>query len=122
MPLRSEPVTPSRFERRLPGGKHDLIFKVAFGSDGAAARVFRVSRMTIWRWRHEQAAIPKRVLDDLRGRLQTKVEEARAAQDDFDNFLKLPAKPPRPLSGCCAGLHRKTRKIPTTPEEWAALD
>ena len=65
MPSRFTPVTSSRFERRLPGGRHDLLFKVVFGSDGSAARYFQVSRMTVWRWRHDKAPLPKRVLEAL---------------------------------------------------------
>lgn len=121
MPSRSGSVTSSRFERRIPGGKHDLMFSVAFGSDAAAARFFRVSRMTVWRWRHDRAALPKGVLEALPDLLQTKVAEAHAAQNELRDILSLPAKTPHPLSGCCAGLHRRTKKIPTTAEEWAAL-
>ena len=65
MPSRFQPVTISRFERRLPGGRHDVLFRVVFGSDGSAARYFQVSRMTVWRWRHDKAPLPKRVLEAL---------------------------------------------------------
>jgi hypothetical protein len=34
MSSRCDTVTPSRFERRAPPGRHDLLFKVVFGSDG----------------------------------------------------------------------------------------
>jgi len=121
MPSSFDSVTSSCFERRHPAGKYDLIFKVAFGSDAVAAKALGVSRMTVWRCRHDRAVIPKRILDDLRGRLQTRVTEAHAAQEVLNAFLALPPKPPRKLSGCCAGFNRRTKKIPTTPEEWAAL-
>lgn len=114
-------VTPSRFERRIPVGKHDSIFKVAFGSDGTAARFFGVSRMTVWRWRHDRTPLPKWALKAIPELIQAKVAEAHAAQNELRDILALAAKPPRPLSGCCTGLRRKARRIPVTAEEWAAL-
>jgi len=104
---RSETVTSSRFERRLPGGRHDLVFRVAFGSDAAAARALRVSRMTIWRWRHDRAPLPRRIVDALPDLIQKKVAEAHLAQTEFGYFLALPANPTRKLSGCCANRERK---------------
>jgi hypothetical protein len=95
-------VTTSRFERRLPGGRHDIIFRVAFGSDSAAARALRVSRMTIWRWRHDRAPLSNRVMEVLPDLIQAKVAEAHLAQTELGYFLALPPKPPRKLSGCCA--------------------
>ena len=121
MPSSSELVTPSRFERRLPGGRHDLAFKVAFGGDAAAARSLRVSKMTVWRWRHDRAPLPRWVAQLLPDLVQTKVAEAHEAQTQLRYFLQEPPKPPRPLSGCCAGLHRRAKRMPRTPEEWAAL-
>ena len=121
MPSSFVSVTSSFFQRRLPEGKYDPIFRVAFGSNSAAAKDMEVSRMTVWRWRNGQATIPKSVMDKLGARLQTRVEEAHAAQDKLREILALPAKPPRPLSGCCAGRHRKIKKLPVTKEEWAAL-
>src|SRR5215472_10275256 len=117
----TEPVTRSRFERRLPGGKLDLVFKVAFGSGAAAARALRVSKMTIWRWRHDRAPLPKWVADVLSNLLQSKVAEAHLAQTEFRDFLALPPRPPRKLSGCCAGRHRRIKRMPVTAADWAAL-
>jgi hypothetical protein len=114
-------ATSSRFARRLPGGRHDLLFKVVFGGDAAAARFFRVSKMTIWRWRHDKAPLPKRVIDALPELLQQRVAETHLAQTEFKCFLREPPKPLRTLSGCCAGRHRKIKKMPRTAEEWAAL-
>jgi hypothetical protein len=114
-------VTSSRFRRRLPGGRHHLAFKVAFGSDAVAARYFGVSRMTIWRWRHDRSPLPKQVVDVLPKLLQNKVAEAHLAQTEFGYFLREPPKPPRPLSGCCAGRHRRVKRMSVTAEEWAAL-
>jgi hypothetical protein len=114
-------ATSSRFARRLPGGRHDLLFQVVFGSDAVASRFFRVSRMTVWRWRHDKAPLPKRVIDALPELLQQRVAEAHLAQTEFRYFLLEPPKPIRPLSGCCAGRHRKIKKMPRTAEEWAAL-
>jgi hypothetical protein len=99
-------VTSSHFERRQPGGRLDMIFRVAFGSDAAAARALRVSRMTIWRWRHDRAPLPRWVAEALPGLIQTKVTEAHLAQDELGYFLALPPKPPRKLSGCCAMYRR----------------
>jgi hypothetical protein len=109
MRLSSEMVTPSRFERRLPGGRHDLVFRVAFGSDAAAARALHVSKMTVWRWRHDRSLVPKWVSDILVNHVQSKVAEACTARDDLRYFRQLPPRPPRPLSGCCAGYVRKPK-------------
>jgi hypothetical protein len=38
--------------------------------------------------------------------LQAKVAEACAARQEFGYFLQEPPKPPRKLSGCCAGRQR----------------
>jgi Homeodomain-like domain len=111
MPSRSSSVTSSRFERRLPVGRHDRVFKVAFGSDAVAARVLGVSRMTVWRWRHDRARLPERVLQVLPDLVQTKVAEAHEAQQNLRNLLALPPKPARPLSGCCAGYERKVKNL-----------
>jgi hypothetical protein len=102
-------------------GRHDLAFKVAFGGDGAAARYLKVSRMSVWRWRHDRAPLPKWVADILPDLIQAKVAEAHEAQTQFGYFLREPPKPPRKLSGCCAGRYRKAKRMPRTPEEWAAL-
>jgi hypothetical protein len=111
MPPRSEPVTSSRFERRIPGGRLDMIFQVAFGSDAAAARALRVSRMTVWRWRHDRAPLPRRVVESLPDLIQSKVVEAHLAQSELGYFLALPPNPPRALSGCCADRQRKRENI-----------
>jgi hypothetical protein len=99
-------ATPSRFERRLPGGQHDPLFRVVFGSDAAASRFFRVSKMTVWRWRHDRAPLPEWVVRILSELVQRKVAEAHEAQNALRYFLALPRKPPPPLSGCCAGYVR----------------
>jgi hypothetical protein len=104
-------VTTSRFERRLQGGQHKLAFKVAFGSYGAAARALHVSRMTIWRWCHDQSSLPKHVAATLADLVQDKVLDAHAAKNHLRDFLALPEKLPRPLSGACAGYWRKPKKI-----------
>jgi hypothetical protein len=121
MPALFECVTRPRFERRLPGGRHDLAFKVAFGSDAVAARCLKVSRMSVWRWRHDRAPLPKWVAEILTDLIQARVVEAHEAQTQFGYFLREPPKPPRKLSGCCAGLYRRAKRMPRTPEEWAAL-
>jgi hypothetical protein len=100
-------VTTSRFERGPLGGQHELAFKVAFGSYGAAARALHVSRMTIWRWCHDRAQLPRWAADILTDLLQQRVAEAHAAQDHLRYFLSLPPTPARPLSGACAGYSRK---------------
>jgi hypothetical protein len=75
------PVTPSPFERRIPGGRLDLIFRVAYGSTAAAARSLRVSRMRVWRWCHDRSALPEWVADVLAHLVHEKVREAHDAQD-----------------------------------------
>jgi hypothetical protein len=107
MPSSFGSVTSSRFQRRLPGGKHDLVFKVVFGSDAVAARFFRVSRMTVWRWRHDRTPLPEWVVNAVPNLIQSKVAEAHTAQNELRYYLALPPRPPRPLSGCCTGLHRR---------------
>ena len=114
-------ITSSRFERRLPGGQHKLAFKVAFGSFGAAARALHVSRMTIWRWCHDLSPLPRYVAEILVDVVQDRVLDAHAAKNHLRDFLALPRRPPRPLSGCCAGRHRRAKRLPVTPEDWAAL-
>lgn len=121
MPSCSEPVTRSRFERRLPDGKYDLMFKVAFGGDAAAARYLNVSRMSVWRWRHEWAPVPKGVAEKMKKLVHEKVAEAHEAQQQLRDFLALPPRPPRKLSGSCAGRHRRIKKMPVTAADWAAL-
>jgi len=77
--------------------------------------------MTVWRWRHDRAPLLKWVADILADRIQTRVEEAHEAQKQLNDFRALPPKPPRKLSGCCAGLNRRTKRLPVTAEDWAAL-
>ena len=102
-------LTSSRFERRLPGGQHKPAFKLAFGSFGAAARALHVSRTTIWRWCHDLSPLPRYVAETLADVIQNKVLEVHAAQNHLRDFLALPERPPRPLSGACAGYSRKPR-------------
>jgi hypothetical protein len=106
----SEAVTPSRFERRAPPGRLEPIFKTAFGTFGKAAVHFEVTRQTIARWARLAPPPPGWVLDALTGHIQKKVEEAHAAQFELNLLLKQPPKPPRKLSGCCAGYQRKPAK------------
>jgi transposase-like protein len=87
------------------------MFKVAFGSYSAAARHFNVSRMTLWRWRHEWAPIPKVVAEKMKKLVHEKVVEAHEAEVQLRDFLALPPKPERPLSGCCAGRHRRPKRL-----------
>jgi hypothetical protein len=101
-------VKSSRFERRLPGGQHDFLFKVAFGSDAAAARQLKVSRMAVWRWRHDRSPLPQWVSDTLDDLVQSKVVEAHEAQEQLRYFRSLPPKPLGPLSGCCTGYYRRS--------------
>jgi hypothetical protein len=103
---RSQSVAASRFERRVAPGRHDHVFKVAFGSDAAAARSLGVSKMTVWRWRHDRSPLSDSVSKILNDLLQDKVREAHEAQQEFRYYLQEPPKPPRKLSGCCAGRQR----------------
>src|SRR6516165_1766019 len=110
-------VTSSRFERRLPGGQHDSLFKVVFGSDTKAARALGVSAMQVWRWRHDRSPLPASVAEILAKLVQSKVMEVHEAQNQLRYFQALPPRPPRPLSGCCSGLHRRAKRMPVTPED-----
>lgn len=103
MRARDGTVTTSRFERRLPGGQHKPAFKLAFGSYGAAARALGVSRTTIWRWCHDLSPLPRYVAETLADIVQDKVLDAHAAKNHLSDFLALPPKPPRKLTGCCGG-------------------
>jgi hypothetical protein len=107
---RSKPVTSSRFERRSPPGKLEPLFKVAYGTFGKAAAHLGVTRQTIAHWARLAPPPPGWVLDALTGPIQKKVEEAHAAQFELNLLLKQPPKPPRKLSGCCAGYARKPAK------------
>jgi hypothetical protein len=92
---RSHSVTlSSRFKRRLPTGRHDFVFKAVFGSYAAAARFFRVSKMTIWRWCHDRDPLPESVIRAMPNLLQGKVAEAHQAQQDFRYFLAEPPSGP----------------------------
>ena len=91
MPSRSVLVTSPRFERRVVPGRHDLVFKVVFGSYAAAARRLGVSKMQVWRWCHDRSPPPEPVLRLLPDLLQANVAEAHQAQQDFRYFL---AEPP----------------------------
>jgi hypothetical protein len=102
-------VPSSRFERRLPGGQHAPAFRVAFGTLGAAARALGVSRMTVWRWCHDQSSLPTPVAETLADIVKDKILDAHAAQNHLRDVLALPQQPPRPLSGACAGRSRKLR-------------
>jgi hypothetical protein len=121
MPSCSELVTSSPFERRLPGGRLDRLFKVAFGGYAAAAQWLRVSKMTVWRWRHDRSPLPEWVMDILDDLVQIKVEQSHAAQSELRYLRSLPPRPPRKLTGCCAGRHRIAKRLPVTAEDWAAL-
>lgn len=105
MPLSAGSVTSSRFERRLPAGRLEPVFK-PLGTDAAIARQLRVSKMTVWRWRHDRAPLPKWVADLLPDIVQQKVTDVLAARDALHYFRALPPRPPRALSGCCAGRKR----------------
>jgi len=109
MPACSESLTPSRFERRVRSGRHDLAFRVAFGTLGKAAKYFRVSFMTVWRWCHDRTALPSWVAEALADLVHQKVVEAHEAQNRLQDFRREPPKPPRPLSGCCAGYERRPK-------------
>src|SRR5262249_33608880 len=108
MPVCFASVKSSRFERRVPGGRHDLAFKVVFSSNAAAARYFKVSRMQVWRWRHDRSPLPPRVAEALASLIQDRMVETNLAREELAHFLREPPKPPRKLSGCCASYIRKS--------------
>jgi hypothetical protein len=111
MPSRFKSVTTSRFARRLPGGRHDLLFKLVFGSDGSAARHFKVSRMTIWRWRHDKAPLPKRVLEALPQLVQARVAEAHLAQAELGYFLRETSKAASQALRVLRRIHTEIRNL-----------
>jgi DNA-binding transcriptional regulator YdaS (Cro superfamily) len=86
-----------------------LLFKVLFGNDAKAARALGVSTMQVWRWRHDRSPLPAPVAEILAELVQGKVMEVHEAQNQLRYFLALPPRPPPPLSGSCAGLHRRVR-------------
>jgi hypothetical protein len=59
--------------------------------------------------------------DILANRIQIRSDEVQGAQGQLNDFLALPPMPPRKLSGCCAGRNRRTKRLPVTAEDWAAL-
>jgi len=107
MPSCSGSVTSSRFEAHVPPGEHALAFRVAFKTTGDAARFFGVSRMTIWRWHHGRAPLPRGVAKTLAEIVQDKLGDAVAAQQHLRLFLERPPPPLRPLSGCCERYERR---------------
>jgi hypothetical protein len=106
MPSCSDPVTSSRFQAHIPAGEHALAFRVAFKTDGEAARFLGVSRMQVWRWRHSRANLPAGVAKTLAEIVQDKLGDAVAAQQQLRLFLERPPAPRRPLSGCCERYER----------------
>ena len=106
----SEPITSSPFERRVPPGRLEPIFRQVFRSYGAAARYFKVAEMTIWRWCHDRSFPPAWVLDALAPLIQKKVESSHFAQDELRRFVALPSRPPRKLSGCTAKYARREKR------------
>ena len=98
----SNSLTSSTFERRVPPGRLEPVFREVFRSYGAAARYFKVAEMTIWRWCHDRSFPPKRVLDALVPLSHKKVESSHFAQNELRHFMALPPRSPRKPSGCCA--------------------
>jgi hypothetical protein len=103
-------LTSSPFERRVPPGRLEPIFRQVFRSYGAAARYFKVAEMTIWRWCHDRSPPPEWVLDALAPLIQKKVESSHFAQDELKRFVALSGRPPRPLSGCTARYARREKR------------
>jgi hypothetical protein len=93
------------------------VFAVVFGSDAAAAWFFRVSKMTVWRMRHNRTPLPEWVSNILPDLLQTKVAEVHQAQQDFRYFFLSRLDH---CASCCAGRARKLKRIPLTAEDWDA--
>jgi hypothetical protein len=110
MPYRFRSVTSSRFERRALGGRHDLAFQIAFGGDGRAARSLGISRMQVWRYRHDKTPLPRGLADLLTQIIRDRVTEAHLAETQLNDFRREPPRPPRRLTGCCEGYHRKPVK------------
>lgn len=114
MPPSSRTVTSPRFAPRLTPGDQALAFRAVFNSsDAAAARFFGVSRMTIWRWRHDRVRLPKKVAEILATLVQDKLADVLAAQQQLRWFLDRPP-PIRRLTGSCACGGRGRRAWPKT--------
>jgi len=109
MSSRSNTVTPSPFERRLPPGKLEPVFKMAFGTFGKAAARLHVTPQTIARWARLSPPPPAWVLDALKEPVQQKITAAHAAQFELNLLLQQPPRPPRKLSGCCARYERTVK-------------
>jgi hypothetical protein len=106
MSPRSETVTPSRFERRLPPGRLEEPFKKAYGTFGKAAHRLGVTRQTIARWARLTPPPPRLVAETMKALLQRNVEAAHEAQNELNYYLAESHRPPRKLSGCCARFER----------------
>src|SRR3954462_15649253 len=100
MPSCAGSETSSPFEAHVPAGEHALAFRVAFSTDGTAARFFGVSKMTIWGWRHDRSPLPRGVAKTLIEIVQDKLSDAVAAREHLRSFLERPSPPLRPLTGC----------------------
>ena len=66
--------------------------------------------MTVWRWRHDRAPLPDWVVKALTDLVQRRVAEAHEAQQELRYFMTLAPRPPRPLSGCCAGFVQRSKQ------------
>src|SRR5262245_2116098 len=103
-------VTSTRFERRLPPGRLEPVFREAFGTFGKAACRLRVTRQTIARWARLTPPPPRWVLDELKDIIQKRVEAVHFAQNELKYYMAEPPRPPRKLSGCCAGYQRREKR------------
>jgi hypothetical protein len=109
MSSRSNTVTPSRFERRLPPGELEAMFKFVFGTFGKAAVHFHVSRQTIARWARLSPFPPPHVMDVLNDFFQKKMSAAGDIRNEFNLIRQRPPRPQRALSGCTAKYGRREK-------------
>ena len=98
------------------------MFQVAFGSDAAAAKFLRVSRMAVWRWRHDKAPLPPWLVKILPDLLQSQVAEAHLAQTEFgistpsrqghpDRSRAVRRAPSQSVQGSCSQREKRSRRL-----------
>lgn len=100
-------VTSSRFVAHVPLADQATVLTALFAGPADAARRLGVSRMSVWRWSHGRAPIPKWAAERLDDLARDKFAAVSAARDSIRDALERPM-PRRRLTGCCAVQHRRS--------------